>query len=154
VRKRTSERLPKLQLELLAMVTGDRVDSRRAGKMDLGIGRPAFEPAEFPSQILRTDSLGLAFPAEPDWGPDRAVETRKGRNRAPVIMQSPKRARYFYDLILRKFEIGHNNITHVVTQAVTMLALVSEGRGVAFLPASSQALTVEGVRYVSLDESG
>jgi len=152
--KRTSESLPKVHLELLEMVTGDQVDSLRSGKIDLGIVRPAFDPVEFHSQILITEDLVLAVPSESDWGRDGAVVTSKELKRAPVIMQSPKQARYFYDLILRKFEIDHNNITHVVTQAVTMLALVSEGRGVAFLPASSQALTVEGVRYVSLDESG
>ena len=68
-----------------------------------------------------------------------------------VVMHSPTKARYFYDLVAGIVPIAAENTVHTVSQVLTMLWLVAAGRGVAFVPASAARLPIEGVGFVRLE---
>ena len=70
----------------------------------------------------------------------------------PLIMHSPTKARYFYDLVVRMFPIQHANVVHTVSQILTMVSLVAASRGVAFVPHSATLLAIQGVEFLPLAE--
>jgi DNA-binding transcriptional LysR family regulator len=67
-----------------------------------------------------------------------------------VVMHSPTKARYFYDLVVGLVPVAHENVVHTVSQVLTMLWLVAARRGVAFVPESATRLHIDGVAFVPL----
>jgi len=59
-------------------------------------------------------------------------------------------ARYFYDLVVSMVPLVQERVVHSVSQILTMLWLVSAGRGIAFVPASATLLGIPDVVYVPL----
>ena len=143
--------LPEIDLELHEMVTREQVDALLAGEIDLGLARPPFDPGTFESRVLRREGMRVAVPAGHRLAalgrPVRAADLVQ----VPLIMHSPTRARYFYDLVVGLVPIAHQNVVHTVSQILTMIWLVAAGRGIAFVPASAVGLGVAGVEYLELD---
>jgi DNA-binding transcriptional LysR family regulator len=142
--------LPEIDVDLHEMVTREQVDALLAGEIDLGMARPPFDPDAFDSRVLRREALLVAAPAgHPLAALGRPVTAADLRG-VPLIMHSPIRARYFYDLVVGLIPIPHQNVVHTVHQVLTMIWLVAAGRGVAFVPASARGLAVAGVEYLEL----
>ena len=120
-------------------------------EIDLGLARPPFDADTFGSRLLHREALLVAVPAghrllglgRPPVAADLAAE--------PVVMHSPTRARYFYDLVVSLVPTASQNAAHTVSQVLTMLWLVAAGRGVAFVPATAARLPIEGVEFVRLE---
>ncbi|MGZ2223697.1 LysR family transcriptional regulator [Glutamicibacter arilaitensis] len=147
-----SSQMPQVHLELAEMVTGEQVDALLDGDIDLGLARPPFDENLFESALLLTEGLYVAVPSGHRLTRlQRDVLFEDLRNE-PLIMHSPTKARYFYDLVVRRVEIEHKNVRHTVSQVLTMIALVSAGRGIAFVPESAKLLGVGGVSYLRLGE--
>ena len=147
-----STQLPNVHLELFEMVTGEQITALQDGDIDLGLARPPFDENILESQLLFSESLYIAVPTghRLDLLPrEIVVEDLAGES---LIMHSPTKARYFYDLVVRQIDIEHQNVVHSVSQILTMIALVAAGRGIAFVPESAKLLGVEGVRYLRLDD--
>lgn len=143
-------RLPEVRVELFEMVTREQVAALAAEDLDLGLARPPFDPDLFDSRLLHREALllavpeghrltGLDRPAAPD---DLAGE--------PLIFHSQQRARYFYDLVVSMVPLAQERVVQSVSQILTMLWLVSAGRGLAFVPASATLLGIPGVVFVPL----
>lgn len=147
-----STQLPNVHLELFEMVTGEQVNALADGDIDLGLARPPFDEKVLESQLLFSESLCIAVPTRHrlDLLPrEVVVEDLAGE---ALIMHSPTKARYFYDLVVRQIDIEHQNVVHTVSQVLTMITLVAAGRGIAFVPESAKLLGVEGVRYLRLED--
>ncbi|MFL4475749.1 LysR family transcriptional regulator [Paeniglutamicibacter sp. MACA_103] len=147
-----STHLPNVHLELFEMVTGEQVAALADGDIDLGLARPPFDEKVLESQLLFSESLCIAVPTghRLDLLPrEIVVEDLAGE---ALIMHSPTKARYFYDLVVRQIDIEHQNVVHSVSQVLTMITLVAAGRGIAFVPESAKLLGVEGVSYLRLDD--
>ena len=147
-----STQLPNVHLELFEMVTGEQITALQDGDIDLGLARPPFDEDVLESQLLFSESLYIAVPTghRLDLLPREIVaEDLAGE---ALIMHSPTKARYFYDLVVRQIDIEHQNVVHSVSQILTMITLVAAGRGIAFVPESAKLLGVEGVRYLRLDD--
>lgn len=142
--------LPDLDLDLSEMVTREQVDALLNEEIDLGLARPPFDAERFGSRLLHREALLVAVPTghrllELDRdvvADDLAAE--------PVVMHSPTRARYFYDLVVSMVPAASGNAVHTVSQILTMLWLVAAGRGIAFVPGSAARLPIEGVHFVHL----
>ncbi|MFD6095681.1 LysR family transcriptional regulator [Nocardiopsis flavescens] len=145
------EQLPEIDIELAEMVTREQVAALSSGELDLGLGRPPFDSEVFGSRIHHREQLLVAVPRE------HPLAARPGPLRpddlidVPLIMHSPIKARYFYDLVVSLLPISHQNVVHTVSQVLTMVWLVAAGRGIAFVPASATGLGVEGVVYQALE---
>ncbi|MEV0622022.1 LysR family transcriptional regulator [Nonomuraea sp. NPDC050404] len=147
---RLEDRLPDVQVELFEMVTREQVAALAGEDLDLGLARPPFDPELFDSLLLYREALLLAVPAghrltalgRPAQADDLAAE--------PLIFHSQQRARYFYDLVVSTVPLAQERVVHSVSQVLTMLWLVSAGRGIAFVPASATMNNIPGVEYVPL----
>lgn len=147
-----STQMPRVHLELAEMVTSEQVEALLDGDIDLGLARPPFDENLFESDLLFSEGLYAAVPSEHRLAKEQREISYEDLRHEPLIMHSPTKARYFYDLVVRRIDIEHENVRHTVSQILTMIALVSAGRGIAFVPESAKLLGVNGVSYLRLSE--
>ncbi len=143
-------RLPDVDVDLVEMVTREQVAALANREIDLGLARPPFDRETFDSRLLHREAMLVAAPDGHRLlalGRDATADDVVGE---PVVMHSPTKARYFYDLIAGVVPIPREDIVHSVSQVLTMLWLVAAGRGIAFVPASATRLRIEGVGFVRL----
>ncbi|WP_435068632.1 LysR family transcriptional regulator [Amycolatopsis thermoflava] len=142
--------LPDLRVELSEMVTGEQVAALANGEIDLGLARPPFDTSTFASRPVHRERLVLCVPSGhrlAGAGPVPAAELAS----EPLIMHSPVKARYFYDLVVGLVPIAHRNVVHAVSQIQTMIWLVAAGRGIAFVPESATRMRIDGVAWAEID---
>lgn len=147
-----SAQMPQVHLELAEMVTSEQVEALLDGDIDLGLARPPFDENLFESDLLFSEGLYAAVPSDHRLAQEQREISFEDLRHEPLIMHSPTKARYFYDLVVRRIDIEHENVRHTVSQILTMIALVSAGRGIAFVPESAKLLGVNGVTYLRLSE--
>lgn len=147
-----STQMPRVHLDLAEMVTSEQVEALLNGDIDLGLARPPFDENLFESDLLFSEGLYAAVPSEHRLAKEQREISYEDLRHEPLIMHSPTKARYFYDLVVRRIDIEHENVRHTVSQILTMIALVSAGRGIAFVPESAKLLGVNGVTYLRLSE--
>lgn len=136
--------------DLAEMVTQEQVAALMNEEIDLGLARPPFEHTRFGSMLLYREGMLVAAPTgHPLLALGHDV-TAEDVTSEPVVMHSPTRARYFYDLIARTVPIAPENTVHTVSQVLTMLWLVAAGRGIAFVPASAARHSIDGVGFARL----
>jgi DNA-binding transcriptional LysR family regulator len=149
--KLISDAYPDIHLDLFEMVTGEQISKLNDGELDLGLARPPFDKTAFASRLLYREDLLLAVPSNHRLTHLNRPVTAEDLVNEPLIMYSPIKARYFYDLVVRLFPITSENVVHTVSQVLTMLWLVAGGRGIAFVPASSSRLGIPGVTLRSIE---
>jgi DNA-binding transcriptional LysR family regulator len=143
--------LPDIDLDLHEMVTREQVAALLNEEVDLGLARPPFDAETFGSRLLQREALLVAVPAGHRLvGLGRDVVAADLATE-PVVMHSPTKARYFYDLVVSMVPVASENVVHTVSQVLTMLWLVAAGRGIAFVPESAARLPIEGVDFVRLE---
>ncbi len=143
--------LPDIDLDLQEMVTREQIAALLDEEIDLGLARPPFDAETFGSRLLLREALLVAVPTGhrlQDLGRDVVAADLATE---PVVMHSPTRARYFYDLVVSMVPVASENAVHTVSQVLTMLWLVAAGRGIAFVPASAARLPIEGVEFIPLE---
>lgn len=143
--------LPAIDLDLYEMVTSEQIAALLGGEIDLGLARPPFDSSEFGSRLLRREEMLVAIPTGHRLATLGRPLTADDLGSEPLIMHSPTKARYFYDLVVSLVPISHQNVVHSVSQILTMIWLVAAGRGIAFVPASATRLGIAGVEYLPLD---
>lgn len=147
-----TEQMPEVHLDLSEMVTSAQVDALLDGDLDMGLARPPFDEDLFESALLLSEGLYVAVPVGHRLDLLKRDVLFQDLRNEPLIMHSATKARYFYDLVVRRIDVEHKNVRHTVSQILTMVALVSAGRGIAFVPESAKLLGVEGVSYLRLSE--
>jgi len=146
--------LPQVDIDLQELVTGEQIQGLLTGELDMGLARPPFDRDVFDSHLLYRESMMLAVPAGHRLTDlTRPIEDADLRDE-PLIMHSPTKAAYFYDLVVRMHDIQHRNVLHTVSQILTMVSLVAARRGVAFVPHSATLLAIKGVEFLPLAGSG
>ncbi|GHD02236.1 LysR family transcriptional regulator [Zhihengliuella salsuginis] len=147
---RLGRALPDVDLDLREQVTSEQLQALADGELDVGLARPPFDTEQFASRLLLAESLLLAVPENHRLAEAAHPVTAQDLRSVPLIMHSPIKARYFYDLAIRHMPVEHGNVVHTVSQILTMVSLVAAGRGVAFVPESARRLGIEGVRYLPI----
>ncbi|WP_313811376.1 LysR family transcriptional regulator [Glutamicibacter sp.] len=143
-------KLPNVHLELTELVTNEQITALIDGDLDIGLARPPFDENLFESVLLLSEGLFVAVPSGHRLESLQRDLQVSDLADEPLVMHSPTKARYFYDLVVRQIPIEHNNVRHTVSQILTMISLVAAGRGIAFVPESAKVLGVEGVSYLRL----
>lgn len=147
---RLEQSLPEVRIELFEMVTREQIDALAGEDIDLGLARPPFDSELFDSRLIQQEALLLAVTA----GHRLAGLDRPARaddlTGEPLIFHSQRKARYFHDLMVSMVPLAQERVVHSVSQILTMLWLVSAGRGVAFVPASATLLRIPQVEFVPL----
>jgi DNA-binding transcriptional LysR family regulator len=142
--------LPDIDLDLHEMVTREQVAGLLNEEVDLGLARPPFDADTFASRLLHREALLVAVPLGHRLAGLGRDATADDLAAEPVVMHSPTRARYFYDLVVSMVPTASQNAVHTVSQVLTMLWLVAAGRGIAFVPATAARLPIDGVEFVRL----
>ncbi|MHA6618122.1 LysR family transcriptional regulator [Pseudonocardia sp. DLS-67] len=143
-------RLPDVAVDLAEMVTREQVAALANREIDLGLARPPFDRDTFESRLLHREPMLVAAPVGHRLLVLERPVTAADLEGEPVVMHSPTKARYFYDLIAGVVPIPEEDIVHSVSQVLTMLWLVEAGRGIAFVPASATRLPIAGIGFVRL----
>jgi DNA-binding transcriptional LysR family regulator len=145
-----SEIIPDVDIDLQELVTGEQIRGLLTGELDLGLARPPFDREIFDSHLLYKESLMLAVPSGHRLAALTQPIEESDLSGEPLIMHSPTKATYFYDLVVGMLPIQHANIIHTVSQILTMVSLVAARRGVAFVPHSATLLALKGVEFLPL----
>lgn len=145
-----AEIIPDVDVDLQELVTGEQIEGLLTGRLDLGLARPPFDRDTFDSHLLYREAMMLAVPEGHRLGRlTRPVEDADFKDE-PLIMHSPTKATYFYDLVVKLLPIQHANVVHTVSQVLTMVSLVAARRGVAFVPHSATLLGLKGVEFLPI----
>ncbi|QUL78786.1 LysR family transcriptional regulator [Brevibacterium sp. SMBL_HHYL_HB1] len=146
---RIADRLPGVSVEISEMVTAEEVKALGDGLIDIGLGRPDRVPATVETALVQSERLVAAVPIDHAFAHRDSLRSSEisGQN---LIMHSPTKARYFYDLTVRYIDVGSNEITHSLSQILTIVNLVAAGRGIAVVSESAAHLRLDGVVYVPL----
>jgi DNA-binding transcriptional LysR family regulator len=142
--------LPEVRIELSEMVTREQISALTTEDLDLGIGRPPFDPDLFDSRLLHREALLLAVPSGHRLVDLDGPATPADLTGESLIFHSHQKARYFYDLVVSMVPLVQERVVHSVSQVLTMLWLVSAGRGIAFVPASATLTGIPNVSFVPL----
>ena len=145
-----AEIVPDVDIDLQELVTGEQIQGLLTGGLDLGLARPPFDRDIFDSHLLYREALVLAVPSDHALAGLNRDVTEEDLREEPLIMHSPTKATYFYDLVVRMLPIQHANVIHTVSQILTMVSLVAARRGVAFVPHSATLLAIKGVDFLPL----
>jgi DNA-binding transcriptional LysR family regulator len=143
--------LPDIDVDLHEMVTREQIAALLDEEVDLGLARPPFDGGTFASRLLHREALLVAVPTGHRLSGLGRTVVAEDLAAEPVIMHSPTRARYFYDLVVSMVPTSSQNAVHTVSQVLTMLWLVAAGRGIAFVPETASRLPIEGVAFVPLE---
>ena len=143
--------LPEVRIELSEMVTREQISALATEDLDLGMGRPPFDPDLFDSRLLHREALLLAVPFGHRLADLDRPATPGDLTGESLIFHSQQQARYFYDLVVRMVPLAQERVVHSVSQILTMLWLVSAGRGIAFVPASATLTGIPNVSFVQLN---
>ncbi|RAX49566.1 LysR family transcriptional regulator [Arthrobacter sp. AQ5-05] len=143
-----TEELDGISIDLREMVSSEQHSSLELGQIDIGLGRPPVDTRVFDTMTVEREELVVAVPSghklcslgRPVTPCDIAAE--------PMVMHSPIKARYFYDLSVRAVPTSSDNVAHTASQILTIIALVSGGHGIAMVPESSKVMGYQGVQYL------
>lgn len=142
-----SVELPGISVDLREMVTSEQVAAIENGDIDLGLARPPMDYELFDAITIHREALVVAVPVNHALTKlERRIWPDDLKNE-PMIMHSPIKARYFYDLVVRSVPTGQK-IAHMASQILTIVALVAARRGVAVVPESTRIMGYEGVVYL------
>lgn len=145
-----AEIVPDVDIDLQELVTGEQIQGLLTGGLDLGLARPPFDRDTFDSHLLYREAMVLAVPSDHRLAELSRPIADSDLKDEPLIMHSPTKATYFYDLVVRMLPIQHSNVVHTVSQILTMVSLVAARRGVAFVPHSATLLAIKGVDFLPL----
>lgn len=143
---------PEIAIELVEMVTSQQLQALGEGRIDLGLGRTRTAPEGIARRLLLSEHLVLALPsshplADPEHRLVRADIAGQG-----LILHSARTAQYFYDLVVKHFDIDHHRVQHSLSQIMTMIHLVAAGHGIAFVPESARSIAVPGVVFRPVED--
>jgi DNA-binding transcriptional LysR family regulator len=147
---RLAHALPEVEVELREMLTGEQTSALLSGAIDAGLARPWFDPKLLGNLVAERQELMVVVPAN-----HRLAE--RGTPVSPadlvdeeLIMHSYEEAPYLHHLVSTSVPLDRPRVSHTVSQLITMVSLVAAGRGLAFLPASTQVLNVDRIVYLPL----
>lgn len=121
-------------------------------RIDLAVLRPPLRRAGLSSRLIARERLVLALPQDHRLAGGEPVALAALRDEDFVLYGVPDSVA---DSVVTQACLGAGFLprrTHEGAQTPIMLTLVAAGLGVALLPESATALSVEGVRFVSIVE--
>lgn len=138
-------KIPAIQIEVFEMVTQEQLEALENETIDVAIGRLADSDDNYRIEEIHHESLVLAAPVDhPLMLQDKPL-LREHVGGHPLIIYSPTKARYFYDITVRNFQVNQHQVAYSLSQVGAMIALVASGHGIALVPESAQHISFPGV---------
>lgn len=131
---RARAELPNTELVLKEMLGSAQIDALQLGRIDLGLIRPSPSPLAYTSSCVLREGMALALPQGHPLTSGRwpSLHDLEGE---PFIMYSPD-SPYMHALLSTAFAAAgiRPRVVQAVSQAQTILSLVSTGMGLALVP--------------------
>ncbi|MFI5735688.1 LysR substrate-binding domain-containing protein [Kribbella sp. NPDC051587] len=152
--RRMSDELPEVEVVLHERVTSAQLDGLLHGELDLALGRPPYDGKLLDSLVVAREPLCAVVPADHRLAAVDRPLTAADFAGEELISYDSVRAGYFHELTVRFLAGSQHHITQRVQQVLTVVLLVTAGRGIALVPDSARDLGVPGVRFQQLDLAG
>jgi DNA-binding transcriptional LysR family regulator len=151
--RRFRERHPDVALALEEMSTAEQVDALRAGRIQLGLARPPVGDDTLAAEPLADEPLVAALPARHPLAARRSLPLRALAHEAFVLFPRHPRPGWI-DVVQGVCRAAgfRPAVAQEVLELSTAVTLVAAGVGVTLVPASAQALRLDGVAYRPLRE--
>jgi DNA-binding transcriptional LysR family regulator len=147
---------PDVALNLREMHSQQQFDGLLRGELDVGLVRyNESAPEGIRLVVLRRDPLRLVVPARHRFARRKSVAIAECRDEA--FIGFPGGAGTGTGPLLKRLcaQAGFEpRIAQEAREATTQIGLVAAGLGIAVLPAPLEAVRIEGVHYVSLEDAG
>lgn len=137
--------MPGVHLEVFEMVTREQLEALDNETIDLALGRLEYEDQHYRLAEIQRESLVLAAPVDHPLMLQEEPLRREHIGGQPLIIYSPEKARYFYDITVRNFRVDHHQVAYSLSQVGAMIALVASGHGVALVPESASRISFPSV---------
>src|SRR5690606_10703133 len=156
---RFKQSFPEVEIELHEATSNVQLESLLAGELDVGLMIPPPNramPAPLGYVPISSDELIVAMPSRWMNGGDPASEERAvsfdDLRDKPLVLFPRTGAPVLHDLVIRLYaDHGAQPIIgQRAMQMQTIINLVAEGMGLAFVPNSMRSLSPAGVSYVRL----
>lgn len=141
------QEMPGVHLEVFEMVTHQQLEALDNETIDLGVGRVADDDGYYRLTEIQRESLILAAPLDHPLMLQEEPLLRDDISGQPLIIYSPQKARYFYDITVQNFRVNHYQVAYSLSQVGAMVALVASGHGVALVPESAKLIRFPGVGF-------
>lgn len=140
--------LPEIDLVLKEMPTTDQMEALHANRIDVGLIRLPVDRRSVEIVCVQQEPLILAVPTDHPLT-EKPNLTMRDLDQQPLIMYAPTDNRYFYDLVVDALRLVEVMPVFVqfVSQAHTMLGLVSAGMGLALIPTGARRLLMPDIVY-------
>lgn len=146
--RRFRARHPEVALALEEMSTAEQVDALRAGRIQLGLARPPVGDDALAAEPLADEPLVAALPVRHPLAARKELPLRALAHEPFVLF--PRRPRPgWIDVVQGACHASgfRPAVAQEVLELSTAVTLVAAGVGVTLVPASAQALRLEGVAY-------
>lgn len=153
--RRFRQAQPEVEVGLSELTTLQQIEALKAGRIDVGFGRLAFDDAAIVGTVVDEEPLVAALPAHHPLARRRRVPL--ALLAAEPLLLYPARPRPSYaDQVLAAFRARglQPAIGLEANEMQTALGLVAADVGYAIVPRSVQGLHREGLAYVSLEDKG
>ncbi|GAC1579546.1 MAG: hydrogen peroxide-inducible genes activator OxyR [Candidatus Elarobacter sp.] len=150
--RRFTARYPEVKLRLRELGTKAQLEAIEASDIDVGIvSGPVWNPA-LGGQIVATESLLLALPAEHRLARERAVSLTGLRDEGFISYPGDRGSGLFEETRRLCRDAGFEpNIVQEANEIYTICGMVAAGLGVALVPWSAGAIALDGVVYRPTD---
>lgn len=138
-------KIPAVQIEVFEMVTREQLEALENETIDVAVGRLEHGDEEHLMKEIHHESLVLAAPVDHPLMLQDGPLLREHIGGQPLIIYSPNKARYFYDITVRNFRVDHHQVAYSLSQVGAMVALVASGHGIALVPESAKRVSFPGV---------
>ncbi|KNY12910.1 LysR family transcriptional regulator [Shinella sp. SUS2] len=159
---RFKQSFPEVEILLSEATSNVQIDSLLAGDIDIGLMIPPSNramPAPLSYMPITSEELVVAMPSR--WIKSRNAEHQSGTisfedfKEKPLVLFPRAGAPVLHDLVTRFYANygAHPVISQHAMQMQTMINLVAEGMGLAFVPSCMRSLSPAGVSYLRLQEA-
>lgn len=146
------QEMPDVHLEVFEMVTQQQLEALDDETLDLAVGRVADDDGHYRVTEIQRESLILAAPLDHPLMLQKEPLLRDSISGQPLIIYSPQKAQYFYDITVQNFRMNHYQVAYSLSQVGAMVALVASGHGVALVPESAKLIRFPGVGFREFDD--
>ncbi|MBE0490168.1 MAG: LysR family transcriptional regulator [Halomonas sp.] len=144
---------PGIEIQLLERNSADQVQGLETGQLDIGFIHAMPLPETLATLTLADEPFFGCLPRHHPLASRSSLNLRD-LNGEPLVMFRRALSPYYYDRILGLFHVADlkPNITHEVSQWLTIVALIAHGMGVALVPAALEGTHFSNVFFLPLSD--
>ncbi len=140
-------RFPSVALTLRELPPGDQIDALKAGSLDVGFVRTAFDDPALAAELVRREALMVVLPDDHPLTAQRTIPLR-ALAQEPFVMFPRARGPAFFDQLMSLCSAA-GFTPHIVQEApqLDIISMVAAGFGVSIMPSSMRNFRRPGLSF-------